>query len=81
VSDAGFGEISVRSETKTFRLPPPEEFLWQYIHSTPLAEPLAKADDSKRAALRNEVVPKWNEFVENGSLILNAPGVLATARK
>ena len=78
---AGFREISVRSETKTLRLPSPEEFLWQYVHSTPLAEPLAQADDAKRAALQDEVVAKWNEFVENGNLILNVPDVLATARK
>lgn len=81
LSAAGFDEISVRSETKPLRLPLPKEFLWQYIYSTPLAEPLAKADDAKRAALEDEVVAKWDEFVEDGSLILNLPDVLATARK
>jgi hypothetical protein len=47
-SAAGFREISVRSETKTVRLPPPKEFLWQYVHSTPLAEPFAQVDEAKR---------------------------------
>ena len=81
LSASGFHEISIRSETKTLRLPTPEEFLWQYIHSTPLAEPLAAVDDAKRAALQEEVVPKWNQFVENGSLIMDVPDVLASARK
>jgi len=31
----GFRDVSVRADTASLRLPPPKEFLWQYVHSTP----------------------------------------------
>ena len=34
VSGAGFRDVSVQSDTKPLRLPAPEEFLWQYVHSS-----------------------------------------------
>ena len=37
LSDAGFADVLARAQRTTLRLPPPEEFLWQYLHSTPLA--------------------------------------------
>lgn len=81
ISGAGFREVATQSNTKTLRLPAPEEFLWQYIHSTPLADAVAQADEEYRASLERDVVAKWQEFVEDGALMYEQDIILATARK
>lgn len=67
---SGFGDVRVESMVGALPVGPPEEFLWQYVHSTPLAGALAAADEDRRAALEREVVEGWREFVEDGSLIV-----------
>jgi ubiquinone/menaquinone biosynthesis C-methylase UbiE len=81
VSGAGFHDVSVQSDTKTLRLPAPEEFLWQYVHSTPLAGAVAQVDDERRGSLERNVVAKWQEFVKDRALELQVRVVVATARK
>jgi ubiquinone/menaquinone biosynthesis C-methylase UbiE len=81
VSGAGFHDVSVQSDTKPLRLPEPEEFLWQYVHSTPLAGAVAQVDDERRGSLERDVVAKWQEFVKDRALVLQVHIVVATARK
>src|ERR671924_720927 len=81
VRGAGFHDVSVQSDTKPLRLPPPEEFLWQYVHSTPLAGAVAQVDDERLGSLERDVVAKWQEFVEDRVLVLQVRVVAATARK
>jgi SAM-dependent methyltransferase len=81
ISGAGFREVAIQSDTRTLRLPAPEEFLWQYVQSTPLANAVAQVDDESRAALERDVVAKWQAFVEDGALTLQLGVVVATARK
>jgi ubiquinone/menaquinone biosynthesis C-methylase UbiE len=81
VSGAGFHDVSVQSDTKPLRLPAPEEFLWQYVHSTPLAGAVAQVDDERRASLERDVVAQWQGFVENSVLVLQVRIVTATARR
>lgn len=81
LSEAGFRDVSVRSDTKTLRLPAPEEFLWQYAHSTPLAGAVAQVDDERLDSLERDVVGEWQELVEDGVLTLQVRVVVATARK
>lgn len=81
IGDAGFHDIDVQRRTKTLHLPPPEEFLWQYVQSTPLSMAVAQADDESRAALERDVVAKWQKFVKNGQLMGEQGIVFATARK
>jgi SAM-dependent methyltransferase len=78
---AGLEDVEVRVEHKTLRLPPPENFLWQYVQSTPLAAAVARADEERRAALGREVVGKWQEFVKDGGLVFELRLLVATARK
>jgi ubiquinone/menaquinone biosynthesis C-methylase UbiE len=42
---AGFRNVDVEAKPKTLRLPAPAD-MWQYIHSTPLAEPAAQAGEA-----------------------------------
>jgi hypothetical protein len=81
VSGAGFHDVSVQSDTKPLRLPAPEEFLWQYVHSTPLAGAVAQIDDERRGSLERDVVAKWRDFMEDRALVLHVRIVVAIARK
>ena len=80
LAGAGFHDISVQAETKSLRLPLPQEFLWQYLLSTPVAAAIAQFDDERRASLERDVVPHWQEFVENRALLLEVRILLATAQ-
>jgi ubiquinone/menaquinone biosynthesis C-methylase UbiE len=80
-SGAGFRHVKVRSKALSVTLPEPADFLWQYVHSTPLAAAVAEMDDVGRAALERDVVAAWQSFVEDGALAFDANAVLTTARK
>jgi hypothetical protein len=51
-------------------LPPAEEFLWQYLYSTPVADAANKLDEDRRADLQQEVVTGWEPFADDGALVL-----------
>ena len=78
---AGFAPVEAWPTTKRLFLPPPADFLWQYVHSTPLAGPAADLEDEPRSVLEREVVAGWQPFIEDGALVLQQPVTLATARK
>jgi ubiquinone/menaquinone biosynthesis C-methylase UbiE len=56
--------------SRTLRLPSPEEFLWQYVSSTPLATAVAVLVDHARAAVTQDIVASWQPFTQQGRLIL-----------
>ena len=65
---AGLRVRGVRTRRTPLTLPPPEQFLWQYAYSTPLAGRLAQASAERRAALESEVVEKWRDFATDEGL-------------
>jgi SAM-dependent methyltransferase len=77
---AGFVDVSIRASDERLHLGAPEEFLWQYLHSTPLATAVAELDGERRAAFAREVVAEWEPFVEHDALILLLRVVMASAR-
>lgn len=79
--EAGFRDIDVRTEVKTLQLPPPREFLWQYVHSTPLGGLVAQVDDEARDALERAVVDQWRELEDGGALRGQQPITVAAGRK
>jgi len=81
ISGAGFEGVEAWSAVKTLRLPAAEDFLWQYVHSTPLASAASQLDEAGRRALEDEVVAEWQPFVQNGSVILDLGVTVAAARK
>ena len=81
VRDAGFHDVSVESETRSLRLPAPQEFLWQYVHGTPLAGAAGQMDDESRSSLEHDVIAKWQQFAKDRALVLEVPIVVVTARK
>jgi ubiquinone/menaquinone biosynthesis C-methylase UbiE len=78
---AGFQDIDVTRARKTLRLPPPEDFLWQYVHSTPLAALFGKASEARRAALTAELGTRWKDFVGDGAMTLEVGMTTARATK
>jgi SAM-dependent methyltransferase len=81
VSGAGFHEVASQTAARKLRLPAPREFLWQYVHSTPLIDAVTQANDERRAALERDVVAGWQPFVEDGGMAMTPQMVVVTARK
>jgi ubiquinone/menaquinone biosynthesis C-methylase UbiE len=80
VSDAGFVDVSIRASDKRLHLGAPEEFLWQYVRSTPLAAAVAELDVGRRATFAREIVAQWEPFAEHDALILSLRVVMAFGR-
>lgn len=66
--DAGFSRAEARSSPKALHVSAPREFLWQYIHSTPLSPAVMGAAGEKRAALERDVVARWRPFAVDGGM-------------
>jgi len=81
LSAGGFRDVSVRTTTVLLRLPPPGEFLWQYVHSTPLAEVVRDMDDDRLASLEREVIDNAKDLVKDGSVTTPQEIIVATGRK
>jgi ubiquinone/menaquinone biosynthesis C-methylase UbiE len=81
VTSAGFQAVDTRRETRTLRVPPPREFLWQYVHSTPLANAVSRADDARREALERDVTAGWQAYLEDGVLAIPVGMTTVTATK
>jgi ubiquinone/menaquinone biosynthesis C-methylase UbiE len=81
ISDGGFRDVAVQTRTQPLRVPAPEEFLWQYLHATPLAEAVGKMDDERLAALERDVVESAQDLVEDGGIAIQQGIVVATARR
>ncbi|MCG6877223.1 MAG: class I SAM-dependent methyltransferase [Betaproteobacteria bacterium] len=79
--DAGFREVDVQARPKPLRLPAPVDFLWQYLYSTPLAEPVSKASAERRMALEREVCSRWQPLVTDSGLPLQVGMTTVAARK
>lgn len=79
--DAGFRDVDVKAKPKTLGLPAPADFLWQYINCTPLADAAAQAGEAKREALEREICAQWQEFVADGSMLLQVGMTTAKAVK
>jgi SAM-dependent methyltransferase len=79
--DAGFVDVDVRTYVKTLRLPPAREFLWQYVHSTPLTGKLANLDDARLAALERDVVNRWARWSDADGMTSEQGMNVSKARK
>ena len=79
--NAGFRDVAVRTETRSLRLPPARDFLWQYVHSTPLMGMLSQIDSNQAAALEGDVVREWQAWSHDGGMTYEQGMIVATARK
>lgn len=74
---AGFGRVERRVLTPAIPLGSPREFLWDYVHSTPLAGVVAGADGTQRAALEDEVLDKWRSHVDGDDFVMTVRNTIA----
>jgi ubiquinone/menaquinone biosynthesis C-methylase UbiE len=81
MTDAGFRDVAAHADTRTLALPPPGEFLWQYVTSTPLAPLVGELDPEIRSAVERDVVNAWKEFEKDGALVYRQRVVIAEGRK
>jgi ubiquinone/menaquinone biosynthesis C-methylase UbiE len=81
VETARFDHVEVATGSVSLRLPPPADFFWQYVHSTPLAGIAIGTDDDTRAALERDVVERCQPFVDGDDLVMEPRLLLATARR
>lgn len=82
VREAGFADMRAEAKPKTLRLPPPADFLWQYVRSTPLAGMAAHAGDAECQAFERDVCAQWREFAEDdGSMSLRVGVTTGIATK
>jgi ubiquinone/menaquinone biosynthesis C-methylase UbiE len=79
--DAGFARVEAWSRPKALRVSAPREFLWQYIHSTPLGPAVMGAAEAKRAALERDVVAGWLPFAADGGMRLEVGMTTSIAGK
>jgi ubiquinone/menaquinone biosynthesis C-methylase UbiE len=80
LAQAGFTGATAEPASTTLALPPPAEFLWQYVHSTPLAAEAAEAGEVARAALERDIATRWEPFTRDDRLMLELRVVTAAAR-
>jgi ubiquinone/menaquinone biosynthesis C-methylase UbiE len=78
---AGFDDIDVHRRTMSLTLPPPSDFLWQYVYSTPMAGAAAAAGQQTLAALENDVTRGWKPFVTSAGMALEVGMTIGTAHK
>jgi hypothetical protein len=69
------------ARTSSLRLPPPRDFLWQYIACTPLAGAVAGLGDAARTALERDVVRRWAPLVDDAGLAIELENLLVTGRR
>ena len=81
MDSADFVDIDIRSATKELSVPPPRQFMWEYIHSTPLGTALVGLDEKRRAALERDVCTQWQRHSDNGSMTLRVGMTTATAKR
>jgi len=81
LSDAGFEQPEVRVHTKTLTLPGARDFMWQYIHCTPLMALVPKPGDARSSLLEAEVVAGWVPWAAGEGMRYEQSAMIGTARR
>lgn len=81
LQSAGFSHMSVRRISKSLRLPAARDFLWQYVHCTPLTGLLSEVPSTRLAALQDEVIRRWQPWSDGSGMTYEQEMILARARK
>lgn len=73
MTEAGFVRVEIDKEAKRLRVSEPEDFLWQYIYSTPLAELIEQSSSQQRDALAADIRQRWQKFAADDGMWLDVP--------
>ena len=77
---AGFTDVRLEVVEPTIPLGPPREFLWDYIHSTPLAAAVLAADEAKRTALEEDVLAAWRDHTDGDDFVMTVRNTIVLGR-
>jgi ubiquinone/menaquinone biosynthesis C-methylase UbiE len=80
LDEAGFSGVSVRTHTRTVRLPPAADFVWQYVNCTPLAALLSGVTRDQAAGLERDAVSGWQPWSEKDGMAYDQSVLVATGR-
>ncbi|HEX6062690.1 MAG TPA: methyltransferase domain-containing protein [Longimicrobiales bacterium] len=78
---AGFNAPQIRAHRKELRLPPPRDFMWQYIYCTPLMALLPQSGNAQTEALERAVVAGWEPWTRNGGMTHEQSVLVASAQR
>jgi len=81
VESVGYKDVSVQTAGITLKLPPPTDFLWQYVHSTPLVMGVRPASNEATAAVEQDIRAAWEDFIAGDGMIYEQSVVTVGARK
>lgn len=81
LEQAGFRHIEVKAATKRLSLPPPADFLWQYVYSTPMACAATAANEETREALERDFCDSAVPLMSDDAIALEVGMTIASARK
>lgn len=80
LTDAGFVEITIRSEAKQVHFATPEAFVEQYVSGSPLAVALAQVDEGTMQAIIRDVDEQLQPYVTGEGLLFPIEAHLVAAR-
>lgn len=78
---ADLADAHVDVSTAPVDLGPPTEFLWGYVHSTPLRGALVGVGSDALLQIEDEVLRAWSPWTKRGRLVVPQPLLLATAQR
>ncbi|HYD74781.1 methyltransferase domain-containing protein [Ramlibacter sp.] len=77
---AGFRDVEVKRTRTTLLLPPVEEFVRQYVTSTPLMNLVSRTSEASRAALEQELGAGWRDAAVDGRMACDVQLSTVTGR-
>ncbi|MEX2284948.1 MAG: methyltransferase domain-containing protein [Gemmatimonadota bacterium] len=81
LSEAGFESQTIRAHGKQLNPPSPRDFMWQYIHCTPLMALLPQSGNAQTAALEPDVVAGWQPWVTGNGMSYDQAVLVGSARR
>ena len=81
VADAGFKTETIGPHARQLELPPARDFMWQYIHCTPLMAMLPQSGNAQTEALEKAVVAGWEPWVTGAGMSCEQSVLVVSARR
>jgi len=83
LDEAEFHDLEVRLATKEIHFPSAEDFVWQWVQTTPLAwmQVVNQADDSVRAAVVADLEDRLQDYQDGDGLTFPIEAYIATGSK
>jgi hypothetical protein len=79
LTEAGFDTPAVEPHSRPVQLPPARDFMWQYIHCTPLIALLQQSRPEDREALERAVVAGWQPWAADEGMTCEQSVLVASA--